>query len=87
MMAAVAACIVIMVAEAAGGLVVVTFILAVFLGGVSRRRGRFGRRANHGSGGRAVTVSTVLFWLGKRSFVGAAAPLTDAEFKVASWGK
>ena len=82
MMAAVAACIVIMVAEAVGGLVV-----AVFLGGVPRRRGRFGRRANHGSGGRAVTVSTVLFWLGKRSFVGAAAPLTDAEFKVASWGK
>ena len=89
-LAAVAAWFAIAIAEAVGWLVVFTFITSSLIGGVPRR-GRTRRCVNSPGGGVAVTF---LLWmcggLGRHHGLVGAVPmgtLTDAEFKVASWGE
>ena len=87
--ASVAAFMVVLMAEAAGGLAIVTFVLALCVTQRPHRGRIFGRRAApYCSGERTAIVLLWMLWGGGRYCVSVgAAPMTDVEFTAASWGE
>jgi hypothetical protein len=88
--AAVAAFMVIEMAEAAGGLTVVAFVLALCVTRLARRGRILGRRAAPYCSGERTAIVVLLwmcFWGGRYCVFVGAAPMTDVEFTSASWGE